>query len=133
MIRSFVDYIRSLTGRGLTYRLCLVATLLLVAMGCGGDSSKPQASATVHFVPNSHSFWSAQKNWTTSYGPAYANIVLQPSNFLPCRGGPFALCYYSGPSSGTEDLSCKLTPNWLYANCQCFNIPYGVYFVDINA
>ena len=55
------------------------------------------------------------------------------SNFLPCRGGPFALCYYSGPSTGPEDLSCTLTPDGLYANCQCFDIPFGVYFVDINA
>jgi hypothetical protein len=52
---------------------------------------------------------------------------------VPCRGGPFALCYYSGPSSGSEDLSCKLTPDGKYANCQCFDIPYGVYFIDINA
>lgn len=91
------------------------------------------ASGIIHFVPNSHPFWSDPANWTTSFGPAYANILLTGSNFLPCRGGPFALCYYSGPGSGPEDLSCTLTPNGLYANCQCFDIPYGVYFVDINA
>jgi hypothetical protein len=90
-------------------------------------------SGIIHFVPNSHPFWSNPANWTTSYGPAYANILLTATNFLPCRGGPFALCYYSGPSSGPEDLSCTLTPDGLYANCQCFNIPFGVYFVDINA
>ncbi|MGC2761532.1 MAG: hypothetical protein WA206_09495, partial [Candidatus Binatus sp.] len=72
-------------------------------------------------------------NWTTSLGPAYADITLASSNFVPCRGGPFALCYYSGPSSGPEDLSCTLTADGNYANCQCFDIPYGVYFVDINA
>jgi hypothetical protein len=113
--------------------LCLLVVLLFAA-GCGGDSGTPQAAPTiVHFVPNSPAFWSDPLNWTTSFGPAYANILLQSSNFLPCRGGPFALCYYSGPSSGTENLSCKLTPDGKYANCQCFDIPYGVYFVDINA
>jgi hypothetical protein len=113
----------------------IISLAILAALaGCGGDSGTPQAASTVtHFVPNSHAFWSDPANWTTAYGPAYANILLEPSNFVPCRGGPFALCYYSGPSSGTEDLSCKLTADGKYANCQCFDIPYGVYFVDINA
>ena len=136
------------------WRKFLLAIFLVVTMfgaGCSGDANRsqptpvpapsstpaPTASPTpaqgiIHFVPNSHPFWSDPANWTTPFGPAYANILLTGSNFLPCRGGPFALCYYSGPSSGTEDLSCKLTPNGLYANCNCFNIPYGVYFVDIN-
>ena len=114
--------------------LALVLFGMIVVAGCGGDSSSPQAGPTVtHFVPNSHAFWSDPANWTTAYGPAYANIILTGSNFVPCRGGPYALCYYSGPSNGTEDLSCKLTPDGKYANCQCFDIPYGVYFVDINA
>ncbi|MBV8773721.1 MAG: hypothetical protein JO166_15550 [Deltaproteobacteria bacterium] len=114
-------------------RLALMVGAIL-AVGCGGDTSTPQAVPTVvHFVPNSHVFWSNPQNWTTSYGPAYANILLQQSNFVPCRGGPFALCYYSGPSSGSENLSCTLTSDDKYANCQCFDIPYGVYFVDINA
>jgi hypothetical protein len=133
--------------------ILLVVVFAMFATGCGGDSAKseqpppsptttPAPSATpttsttsgiIHFVPNSHPFWSNPANWTTAFGPAYANILLTGSNFLPCRGGPFALCYYSGPSSGPEDLSCTLTPNGLYANCQCFDIPFGVYFVDINA
>ena len=119
-------------GRRLICRVGLILALIVVA-GCGGDSSTPASPSVVHFVPNSHAFWSDPANWTTNYGPAYANILLQSSNFVPCRGGPFALCYYSGPSSGSEDLSCKLTPDGKYANCQCFDIPYGVYFVDINA
>src|SRR6266404_2420029 len=132
--------------------LFLLLVVMLFAMGCGGDQSqsKPRPKPTptmtptptpsptpaggiVHFVPNSHAFGSNPANWTTTFGPAYANILLTGSNFLPCRGGPFALCYYSGPSSGTEDLSCTLTADGLYANCNCFDIPYGVYFVDINA
>ena len=66
---------------------------------------------------------------TTRFGPAYADILVQPTNFLPCRGGPFALCYYSGP----DPESCELTADGRLANCKCFEIPYGAYFVDINA
>ena len=106
---------------------------MLLAAGCNGNGESQPASGIVHFVPNSHAFWSNPSNWTTSFGPAYADITLASSNFVPCRGGPFALCYYSGPSSGPEDLSCTLTADGNYANCQCFDIPYGVYFVDINA
>ena len=117
------------------YKLCSVLIGLLLVAGCGGGgSSSPSSGPTpVHFVPNSHKFWSDPQNWTTSFGPAYANILLAPTNFVSCRGGPFALCYYSGPSTGTEDLSCKLTKDGKYANCQCFDIPYGIYFVDINS
>jgi hypothetical protein len=116
--------------------MILVALLIIFAAGCNGDSSHSPSShapAFVHFVPNSHAFWSDPANWTTCFGPAYANILLASTNFVPCRGGPYALCYYSGPSTGTEDLSCTLTADGLYANCKCFDIPYGVYFVDINA
>src|ERR1039458_6090786 len=114
--------------------LLLVLVVILAASCNGSGGSQPATTpGIVHFVPNSHAFWSDPSNWTTSFGPAYADITLTSSNFVPCRGGPFALCYYSGPSSGAEDLSCTLTPDDKYANCQCFNIPYGVYFVDINA
>jgi hypothetical protein len=110
--------------------------LMLASCNSGGSSSSstpaPQ-SGIVHFDPNSHAFWSDQANWTTVFGPAYADITLTSTNFVPCRGGPYALCYYSGPSTGAEDLSCTLTADGNYANCQCFDIPYGVYFVDINA
>jgi hypothetical protein len=110
--------------------------LMLASCNSGGSSSSstptPQ-SGIVHFDPNSHAFWSDQANWTTVFGPAYADITLTSTNFVPCRGGPYALCYYSGPSSGAEDLSCTLTADGNYANCQCFDIPYGVYFIDINA
>lgn len=115
--------------------LMLFALLITFAASCNGDStgSASPTPGIVHFVPNSHAFWSDPANWTTCFGPAYADILLTPSNFVPCRGGPYALCYYSGPSTGTEDLSCTLTPDGLYANCKCFDIPYGVYFVDINS
>ncbi len=114
-----------------TLQLLALGLLLLVG-GCNGGSES-QPSGIVHFVPNSHAFWSNPNNWTTSYGPAYADITLAASNFVPCRGGPYALCYYSGPSSGSQDLSCTVTPDGKYANCLCYDIPYGVYFVDVNA
>jgi hypothetical protein len=111
-------------------------TILLGSRSGGAGSSSPgktKSKDIVHFVPNSHAFWSNSANWTTAFGPAYADITLASSNFVPCRGGPFALCYYSGPSSGAENLSCTLSADGNYADCQCFDIPYGVYFVDINA
>ncbi len=111
----------------------IVLLLAVIAIGCGGSGGSGSSSGIVHFVPNSHAFWSKKSNWTTSYGPAYADVLLQSSNFVPCRGGPFSLCYYSGPSSGNEDLSCTLTKDGKYANCLCYEIPYGVYFVDINS
>ncbi len=113
--------------------LYLFALVMLLAAGCNGSGSGSPSPGIVHFVPNSYAFWSDPANWTTTYGPAYADITLASSNFVPCRGGPYALCYYSGPSSGPQDLACTLTPDGRYANCQCYDIPYGVYFVDINA
>lgn len=108
---------------------------------CEEPASKPRQ---VHFVPNSYRFWSSPKHATTELPegctgsdctpvPAYANIVLQGSNFLPCQGGPFALCYYSGPSTTSESLGCTLTEDGRFANCNCYAIPYGAYLVDINA
>lgn len=132
--RHSVNYAPGPAVRRVHPALLLVIVMALIAAGCGGDSgSSPAPAPFVHFVPNSHAFWSNAANWTTDYGPAYANIVLESTNFVPCRGGPYALCYYSGPSGPQENLSCTLTPNGLYANCQCYDIPYGVYFVDINA
>jgi hypothetical protein len=112
--------------------LHLFTLVMLLAASCNGSGSGSPSPGIVHFVPNSYAFWSDPANWTTTYGPAYANILLTPSNFVPCRGGPFALCYYSGPST-SPGLSCTLTPDGRYADCQCYDIPYGVYFVDINA
>jgi hypothetical protein len=68
----------------------------------------------IHFVPNSQSFWDFSKNWTTNYGPAYRDTVLEPSNFLECTGR-FALCFHSG----AEPLPCKLTKDGRFANCTC--------------
>lgn len=107
----------------------------------------------VHFVPNSYEFWTNPVYATTHLLegctgdncecepgepqcqalPAFANILEETSNFVWCKGGPYAVCYYSGPSDGATDLSCKLSEDGRFANCNCFEIPWGVYFVDINA
>jgi hypothetical protein len=72
---------------------------------------------------------------TTPFGPPAADIVVNPSNFVPCVGGPIALCYYSGPEVGPNgvDLSCVVTDDKNFANCRCVEIGHGPYFVDINA
>jgi hypothetical protein len=67
---------------------------------------------------------------TTPYGPAWADITLQKSNFLECRGAAIALCYYSGPGPTTP---CTVDGLGI-ANCTCYEIPAGQpYLVDINA
>ncbi len=67
---------------------------------------------------------------TTPYGPPWADILMQPENFVECKGAPIALCYYSGPGPTTP---CN--PDGLgLANCTCYEIPGGQpYLVDINA
>lgn len=93
----------------------------------------PYQPQEIHFVPNSFAFWDDPRFATTTNPPkpAYADVVTAPTNFLPCQGGPFALCYYSGPdgSPASEDLSCRLTDDGRFANCRCYEIPYGPYFV----
>jgi hypothetical protein len=105
-----------------------------------------------HFVPDSYKFWTDPKHATThlisgctgsncscTSGanciaiPAFANILEESTNFVWCKGGPYALCYYSGPNTGPEDLSCTLSADGRFANCNCFEVPWGAYFVDINS
>jgi len=105
-----------------------------------------------HFVPNSYKFWTNPKHATTQLTagctgsdcsctsgsdcvsiPAFGDILVTPSNFLWCKGGPYALCYYSGPSTGAQDLSCTLTKDGRFANCNCYEVAWGAYFVDMNA
>ena len=68
--------------------------------------------------------------------PAWADVLLAPSNFVACKASPIALCYYSGPemSAGGTSLPCKLREGGAIADCTCLEIPPGsTYFVDINA
>jgi hypothetical protein len=66
-----------------------------------------------------------------SDSPAYADILVDPEkNFLECEGGPFALCFYSGPEG---PLPCRADPLNPISDCTCIEVPYGVYYVDIYA
>jgi len=57
---------------------------------------------------------------TTPYGPAWANVVLGNTGFVPCFG-PYALCYYA---------DCTVEPGGV-STCPCFEW-YGTNYVDIN-
>jgi len=59
---------------------------------------------------------------TTPYGPAWANVLLAPTDFLPCFG-PYALCYYA---------NCTVAVDGEVANCPCYEW-FGPNFVDINS
>jgi len=68
---------------------------------------------------------------TTPFGPAWADILIRPENFLACQGASIALCYYSGAGPTTP---CTVEEGTGLANCTCYEIPSGhPYFVDINA
>lgn len=144
--KDTIDSVKPLAGPPLDEPVILVPNYTRA----GGHRRAPKEEPW-HFAPNSHKFWSLPEE-ATSYllegcmgddcecdagtqscvpQPAYADIITSPDNFLWCKGGPFALCYYSGPDTGSTDLSCTLTPDGLYANCKCFEIDYGLYFVDI--
>ena len=66
-----------------------------------------------------------------STSPAYADILVESArNMLPCEGGPFALCFYSGPDG---PLPCRTSPGDPLSECTCIEVAYGTYFVDIYA
>ncbi len=69
---------------------------------------------------------------TTPYGPAWADILVRPENFLLCQGAAIALCFYSGPGPVTPCYNDGAHPG--RSNCTCYEIPAGSpYLVDINA
>ena len=59
---------------------------------------------------------------TTQYGPAWADVSLSSSDFLPCFG-PYALCYYA---------NCTVSADGKVSDCPCFEW-FGPNFVVINA
>jgi hypothetical protein len=83
----------------------LTLVLAVWAIVCAAGASQAAADPKHHFVPDSLEFWDFSKNWTTNYGPAYRDVVVEArSNFLACTS-QFALCFHSGP----PPLPCKLT------------------------
>jgi hypothetical protein len=117
----------------------------------GGGGHHSGVREYVHFVPNIHEFWTNDANATTyllenctgsececlpseegcQALPAFADILLKPENFVWCKGGPYALCYYSGPDGPSLDLGCTINEDGRFADCKCYEVAYGVYFVDI--
>jgi hypothetical protein len=119
---------------------------LPLTAGAGGPPSLPGKFNSQRGLPGFkhddakkfEKFWTAvDPNTGQPLGPSYADILVAPENFVPCRGGPFALCYYSGPDSvpdpTLEPLPCELSADGRVASCKCLDIPFGVYFVDIHA
>jgi len=118
--------------------------IALGAIGLLGSPSRPASAAPA--CPDSQPTVSASFNFneftgnqpftlntcmTTSFGPAWADILVKPENFLQCKGAPIALCYYSGPGPVTP---CEFAPDPATASCTCYEVPSGsTYFVDINA
>jgi len=110
-------------------------------------STLPPPSCLTNGTPCNTPF-ELTKCWTTSYGPARADMVVVPAgtvpavptkspNMLACKGGgPYALCFFSGPpgiiSGGKQALPCTLDREGLTANCTCQYYSSGTYFVDIN-
>lgn len=62
--------------------------------------------------------------FTTQYGPPWANVVTSSSDWIYCFG-PYALCYYANctPAPGSDGT---------VADCPCFEA-FGLNFVDINS
>ncbi len=90
----------------------LSAGILLTILGLGVVGSA--AAQQQQFVPNSPSFWSNSKNWTSNYGPAFRDTVEIPSQMLPCSA-KFALCFHSG----AEPFPCTLSKDGSSAKCKC--------------
>src|SRR5271168_1938072 len=87
----------------------IVAALLFYTAAVGVGYAGQQ-----QFVPNNRNFFNESKNWTTNYGPAYRDVAVKKSQFLPCDT-PFALCFHSG----AEPLPCKLSKDGKSAECTC--------------
>lgn len=123
-----------------------MAVVCLLIFGCGGTNTNQTtntATPTPTTSPTSatgatldFAQYTGGKTFklntlpTTPYGPAWADIIVQKSNFLECKGASIALCYYSGPEGTTP---CTIDGGNI-ANCTCYQIPAGQpYLVDINA
>lgn len=124
------------SGIAMVCVLCLLAIGGLidswVQMPTAAQSSGPSASGATFDFQRYTKLTPFKLNTlpTTAYGPPWADIVTQPSNFLECKGAAVALCYYSGPGPTTP---CKPDGRGI-ANCTCYRIPKEQpYLVDINA
>jgi hypothetical protein len=108
-------------------RLSILAVLVL-AFGCGGESivtvaaaptPTPQCPLPTPFCGGDFPLNTIQ---TTQYGPAWADVALAPSDFIPCFG-PYALCFYS---------DCTVSSDGSVSDCPCFDW-FGTNYVLIPA
>jgi hypothetical protein len=106
--------------------ICFLPTRAFSGSSSNGHGHNHHPHIT-HFVPNSQEFWDFSQNWTTNYGPAYRDVDLAPSNFVPCSG-QYALCFESGP----DPLPCELSKDGRFADCKC-EVKTGVNFVLITS
>lgn len=60
--------------------------------------------------------------------PPWADEIGQMTNFLACKGNPYALCYYSGPEQATQvrngapSMPCVVSPDGKSADCTCYAV-----------
>lgn len=113
----------------------IVGGALLALTGCGGGSSGARATATAVppvtptptvcplAAPFCGSDFPLNTTATTSYGPAWADVVLSPNDFYPCFGR-YALCYYS-------NCTVNAGSNGTVSDCPCFDW-FGPSYVMIN-
>jgi hypothetical protein len=123
---------KSVPIHGKGWRRWLVACevlCFLVALGApsSADDVCPDSQSSVSPPFDFHAFtkhrpFELNTCMTTPYGPAWADILLKPENFLECKGAPIALCYYSGPGPVTP---CEFAPGETLASCTCYEIPSG--------
>jgi hypothetical protein len=115
----------------------VVACLLLGVVGCGDDDDKrpaptPTATATPSPTPTTPPCdlpppfcggdFPLNTLQTTSYGPAWADVTLEPQDFVPCFG-PYALCFYA---------NCTVGPDGSVSDCPCYEW-YGTSYVLTTA
>ncbi len=122
-------------------RGCVALGLMLsLVAGCGddddnGSTATPTVTTTSTAVPTATPTpipcdlpppfcggeFPLNTEMTTEYGPAWADVSLEPSDFLPCFG-PYALCYYA---------NCTVSPDGKVSDCPCYEW-FGPNFVVIN-
>jgi hypothetical protein len=116
--------------------MLVVGTMVLAAAGCSDDdagspratptaTAAPTATPTAAPCPLPEPFcggdFPLNTLQPTQYGPAWADVTLGASDFVPCFG-PYALCYYA---------DCTVSPDGLVSDCPCYDW-FGTSYVLIN-
>jgi len=114
----------------------LAAVAVAFLAGCGDDNNgghktTPTATAVPTATPTPIACnlpppfcggdFPLNTEMTTPYGPAWADVTLAQTNFLPCFG-PYALCFYA---------NCDVAPDGKVSNCPCYE-SFGPSFVLMN-